>query len=256
MNDTTTILGDTSSVEGKDATSGIHVPDASIMADNINDTVDLQGTISSKQSDDTVCHNTDSRATTTTTTTTTAPSTATVTKCSHCQRRSGSRECTSLLCVTCCSDPFCEKHNKVRAAALFREQVMNNETEIQKMAARQRLRLLPSKRFYEPGLRYQGDTVIIWHLRRYMDNPKWREDAIRKSQRRHGLRVNDMLLQRTNTFRDCSYQKSITDERDGTDNVMIHQENSKMKRDRKRKQRFHLFIENRYKSNIIALQSS
>jgi hypothetical protein len=29
-----------------------------------------------------------------------------------------------------------------------------------------------------------GDTVIIWNLREYLDNPKWKEDALRKSSKR------------------------------------------------------------------------
>jgi hypothetical protein len=55
-------------------------------------------------------------------------------------------------------------------------------------AAKRKLQLrAPSKGkffFREPGFKYQGDTVVIWDVRAYAQNPRWKEDAIRKAVRR------------------------------------------------------------------------
>jgi hypothetical protein len=55
-----------------------------------------------------------------------------------------------------------------------------------------RSKLLKHGRFREPGFVYQGDTVIIWSLRDYISNPKWREDALRKSNRRRARTTDAM----------------------------------------------------------------
>ena len=35
----------------------------------------------------------------------------------------------------------------------------------------------------EPAFRYLQESLIVWDCRQYLDNPKWREDAIRRSER-------------------------------------------------------------------------
>ena len=35
----------------------------------------------------------------------------------------------------------------------------------------------------EPAFRYLQESLVVWDCRRYLDNPKWREDAIRRSER-------------------------------------------------------------------------
>ena len=35
----------------------------------------------------------------------------------------------------------------------------------------------------EPAFRYLQESLIVWNCRQYLDNPKWREDAIRRSER-------------------------------------------------------------------------
>ena len=35
----------------------------------------------------------------------------------------------------------------------------------------------------EPAFRYLQESLVVWDCRQYLDNPKWREDAIRRSER-------------------------------------------------------------------------
>lgn len=121
---------------------------------------------------------------------TTAVATA-VNKCSKCQKRLAREGCTQMACLNCCSDlDGCETHKKPRAQALLKEQILAGTTETQKLAAaKRRMRIPETGRFFrEPGFVYQGDTVVIWDLRAYASNPKWREDALRKSIRRKRAR--------------------------------------------------------------------
>jgi hypothetical protein len=37
--------------------------------------------------------------------------------------------------------------------------------------------------YHEPAFRYLGETLLIWDIRQYVQNPKWRDEAIRKSRR-------------------------------------------------------------------------
>jgi hypothetical protein len=109
------------------------------------------------------------------------------TKCGKCSRFAA-KECTRAYCFQCCDDEACEKHKKLREIALFKEHILAGTTDIQLLAKEKRAKLLPPGRFREPGFVYQGDTVVIWSLREYMRNPKWREDAVRKSNRRKARR--------------------------------------------------------------------
>lgn len=38
--------------------------------------------------------------------------------------------------------------------------------------------------FHDSNLQYFGDTVVIWDVKEFMANPKWREDAMRRSRNR------------------------------------------------------------------------
>jgi hypothetical protein len=92
--------------------------------------------------------------------------------------------CTQSVCLKCCDDDDCEAHKEQRDQALFREQVLGGTSLIQREAKYKRSKLIAKGRFREPGFCYMGDTVIIWNLREYLDNPKWKEDALRKSSKR------------------------------------------------------------------------
>lgn len=107
-------------------------------------------------------------------------------KCGKCNKRVAREGCTQLACLQCCDDETgCESHKKPRAHALRKEQVLAGTTEVQRLAAAKRSMRIPAGRFFrEPGFVYQGDTVVIWDLRAYARNPKWKEEAVRKSMRR------------------------------------------------------------------------
>lgn len=105
-------------------------------------------------------------------------------KCGKCQKRVASKGCVVSCCVQCCDDETCEKHLQVKEKQKWKEQVLAGTTEIQEQAREKRQRLLHKKRFREPGFKYVGDTVVIWNIYEYAQNNKWRDDAIRRSNRR------------------------------------------------------------------------
>jgi hypothetical protein len=100
-------------------------------------------------------------------------------RCAQCSKRFAVKECAQAACTLCCSDEACEKHKRLREQADWKEQVMSGTTWVQSEARLKRSKLLKPGRFREPGFVYQGDTVVIWSLRDYIRNPKWREDALR-----------------------------------------------------------------------------
>ena len=61
---------------------------------------------------------------------------------------------------------------------------MSGTTWIQELVKDKRSKLLPKRRFREPGFTYLGDTVVVWNVRDYLANPKWKDDALRKANKR------------------------------------------------------------------------
>jgi hypothetical protein len=76
---------------------------------------------------------------------------------------------------------------QIKEKQQWKEQVLAGTTDIQKQAREKRQLLLCKKRFREPGFKYVGDTVMIWNIYEYAQNSKWRDDAIRRSNRRKAL---------------------------------------------------------------------
>jgi hypothetical protein len=72
----------------------------------------------------------------------------------------------------------------MRAKQAWRNDVMQGKTLEQQLAAQKRRHFLPKNRFKETGFLYTGDTVVIWNIREYYDNVKWRDEAKRRSKRR------------------------------------------------------------------------
>jgi len=117
--------------------------------------------------------------------------TTSINKCTKCQKRVAREGCTQTSCLPCCTDlEGCETHRKQRAQALWKEQVRAGTTDVQRLAAAKR-RMRMGRFFREPGFVYQGDTVVIWDLRAYASNPKWREEAVRKAMRRKKAEQNN-----------------------------------------------------------------
>jgi len=105
-------------------------------------------------------------------------------KCGLCSKRMSREGCTRQACLQCCSDDNCESHRKSKENAIWKQQVLSGTTDVQNMVNAIRKKTIRKGRFREIGFRYQGDTVIIWDLREYRRNSKWKEDAMRKSARR------------------------------------------------------------------------
>mmetsp|Transcript_17882 Transcript_17882/g.21878 ORF Transcript_17882/g.21878 Transcript_17882/m.21878 type:complete len:180 (-) Transcript_17882:110-649(-) len=99
-------------------------------------------------------------------------------KCSKCQKL-GRRSCSQKACIKCCTDQNCEGHRDVRE----KEAILEGRHPINKMADAKRALTIKPGAFHETAFQYLGETVLIWSLADYMSNPKWRDEAIRKSRR-------------------------------------------------------------------------
>ena len=125
-----------------------------------------------------------------------ASSAATKTLCVFCQKRNASKDCPATACTNCCptTPDKCPKHAAVRAKQAWRQQVLDGRTTEQQLAAEKRRSLLPKHRFRESGFVYTGDTVVIWNLRQYHANSKWRDDARRRAKRRNQIAQDALQL--------------------------------------------------------------
>ena len=108
--------------------------------------------------------------------------------CATCNKRRAREGCTVRCCVTCCNDNACDVHMKVKEQKAWKESVLVGSTDVQKQAALLRKRRLAPGTFHEPLFMYVGDSIVLWNIREYIKNSKWREEAIRKSKRRSGGR--------------------------------------------------------------------
>lgn len=102
-------------------------------------------------------------------------STRKVQQCSKCNRLAR-KKCSQQACAQCCNDTQCEAHQQFR----LRESIINGTHPVQIRAKKQRSLAVQSNTFREKGFKYMGETVLIWSFDTYMDNPKWKEEAIRK----------------------------------------------------------------------------
>jgi len=122
-------------------------------------------------------------------------------KCNQCGKvaRKG---CIQNLCVKCCTDDKCDVHKEQREKAAWKEQVMNGTTDVQKEAQWKRSRMIPRhprrSLFRETNFKYLGDTVIVWDLRLCMNDPKYRDEILRKAHKRKA-RDDDLNTKTTTT---------------------------------------------------------
>ena len=126
--------------------------------------------------------------------------------CVHCQKRNASKDCPDTACSACCtaSALACPKHAAVRAKQNWRQLVLQGRTPEQLLAAEKRKSLLPKHSpFKESGFRYTGDTVVIWNIRDYYANPKWRVDARRRSNKRRNQKASEALVNAN--VKDCPF---------------------------------------------------
>lgn len=113
-----------------------------------------------------------------------------VSKCRKCGRRPATKGCYEKLCLGCCDSDKCERHQKTKDQARLKEQILAGTTDVQLMAKAIRGKRLQPGRFREPGFKYVGDSVVIWNIREFGTNDKWKDEAIRKSYRRNARRMD------------------------------------------------------------------
>jgi type II restriction/modification system DNA methylase subunit YeeA len=90
---------------------------------------------------------------------------------------------------------------------------LKGNTVIALLAKRQRdLALLPNI-YRESGFIYSEQTVKIWDIREFMANPKWKEEAVRKSEKRRARAASKTQLKisrkRFRSFIDNWYRNSL-----------------------------------------------
>ncbi len=94
----------------------------------------------------------------------------------HCNQYYAAQDCSQLACFNCCDDENCEVHSDRRA-------ILEGRNYINILASEQRkLAIIPGS-FRETSFHYLGETAYLWSLTDFFANPKWRDDAIRRSRR-------------------------------------------------------------------------
>lgn len=95
------------------------------------------------------------------------------------------KACSQLACIKCCTDiDGCEGHRALREERRRQEEILAGTSAVNVRAAKQRkMAVKPGAFPGEPSLRYLRESLVVWDCRQYLDNPKWRGDAIRRSER-------------------------------------------------------------------------
>lgn len=101
-------------------------------------------------------------------------------KCSGCKRRIASRSCVDNACIQCCKDMKCPAH-------LPKRQALQNQLEVNKIAADLRDRAIPQGSHREPNIKYIGETLVFWNIHEFLKNPKWCKEAMRKAKKQEEL---------------------------------------------------------------------
>ena len=101
-----------------------------------------------------------------------------------------STACSQSACIACCSDLQCEGHREARENAQWKEAVLKGTTDVQKRAKAKRASAILPGTFREPGFLFMNQTITIWDREQFMANKKWREDAIRRADKRKARNMN------------------------------------------------------------------
>lgn len=67
--------------------------------------------------------------------------------------------------------------------------MLKGTTQVQQGAKAKRASAVLPGTFHEPGLRYMKQSIEIWNRRKFLANPKWRGDAIRRVDKRRALKM-------------------------------------------------------------------
>ena len=121
-------------------------------------------------------------------------------------------DCVQSACIQCCTDPTCEPHREARETLRKNQAILDGTDVITRMATKKRSSKVAKGAFKEPNIHYFGETVLLWNVREFMDNTKWRETAIRRSKRK--LDSCDGIIERRNNKRGRTdnTQQNCTDE--------------------------------------------
>lgn len=92
-------------------------------------------------------------------------------------------DCPSQACVKCCTDHNCEPHREAREELRKKQSILDGTDAITMAAAKKRASKVAPGMFFDSNIEYFGETVVLWNVNEFMDNTKWREDAIRRSLR-------------------------------------------------------------------------
>jgi hypothetical protein len=127
--------------------------------------------------------------------------------------------CSQAACISCCTDVACEGHKEAREAAQWKEDVLKGTTDVQQQAkAKRAMAVLPGS-FRESGFLFLNQTITIWNRQEFMSNKKWREDAVRRADKRQARRSMSRTvkpirnsIQRFRRKMNELYQKSLKQE--------------------------------------------
>jgi hypothetical protein len=128
--------------------------------------------------------------------------------------------CSQSACLQCCSDEKCKAHAESREKKSYNADLLQGNTEIARLAKRQRELIVLPGRFRESGFVFTEQTIKIWDIREYLSNPKWRDDAVRRCQKRKarelGMDVPKVKISRRRfqNFLDNRYNQSTNQEQD------------------------------------------
>jgi len=109
-------------------------------------------------------------------------------KCSKCGKRNRKGNCSQSACLACCTDEGCDGHRETREMTKKNDSILDGTNWINKLASEKRALAIPPGVFHETSFHYLDETVYLWDLKEFFANPKWRDDAIRRSKRNKELR--------------------------------------------------------------------
>eukprot|EP00578_Thalassiosira_sp_NH16_P025988 CAMPEP_0181091300 /NCGR_PEP_ID=MMETSP1071-20121207/8325_1 /TAXON_ID=35127 /ORGANISM="Thalassiosira sp., Strain NH16" /LENGTH=312 /DNA_ID=CAMNT_0023173431 /DNA_START=64 /DNA_END=1002 /DNA_ORIENTATION=- len=106
-------------------------------------------------------------------------------KCTVCKKRLARRNCLKQACIKCCDDPNCEPHREAREVLQKQQSILDGTDGITRAAAKKRASKVAPGMFFDSDIHYFGETVVVWDIKEFMKNQKWREDAMRRSRNRN-----------------------------------------------------------------------
>jgi hypothetical protein len=126
--------------------------------------------------------------------------------------------CIHSACLACCSDLQCKGHREARENAQWKEAVLTGTTDIHIKAKSKRASAVLPGSFREPGFLYLNQTITLWDRNKFMKNKKWKEDAIRRSEKRKARNDSSSIpvvgnsRKRFRTVMENLYRKSHLDD--------------------------------------------